>query len=62
MLMVVKASLNIMYLLGYEYVLEISSNVMELDAEDEVVLTYNELADCYRNFDQRFFLYYLHIY
>ena len=63
--MAVKTSLNIMYLLGYEYVLEISSNVMELDAEDaedEVVLTYNELADCYRNFDQRFFLYYLHIY
>ena len=52
------------HLLVYEY-LEISSNVMELDAEDaedEVVLTYNELADCYRDFDQRFFLYYLHIY
>lgn len=38
--MAVKTSLNIMYLLGYEYILEISSNVMELDAEDGVGFTY----------------------
>ena len=65
MLTVVKTSLNIMYLLGYEYILEISSNVMELDAEDEVEVTYvfhRTQADCYRNLDQLLFLYYLHIF